>query len=334
MSDADRATTQAPAAPQGEEGQTPAPEGISALPETAEAAETADAAAAAGDAESTIIRVPGDGGGRRRLLLTGAVAGVSLVIGAAAGAYVGRVTKPPEIADAHPEFAYTGELGPEHWGDLSLATAACAQGAEQSPVDIVPARLLQVDWLEPLKPAYKPTRTRFLQTGYTFQVNYDPGSRLAFGSREYELIQFHFHAPSEHLVAGRPFDMEMHLVHATPDEFQRLAVLAVFIRAGGENRFLARFWDRVTAQKSAAETIIPTQMQDVTEALPANRDYYVYDGSLTTPPCSEPVLWLILKEPIQASAAQIERFAGALGRNARPVQPISGRFIKERTPPA
>ena len=285
------------------------------------------------EAEPAVIRVPGDGG-RRRFLLTGAVAGVSLAIGAAGGALVGRATKAPEIADSHPAFAYTGDLGPERWGDLSPATAACAQGTEQSPVDIVPARLLQVDWLEPLKPAYKPTRARFLQTGYSFQVNYDPGSRLAFGSREYELLQFHFHTPSEHLVAGRPFDMELHLVHATPDAFQRLAVLAVFIRAGGENRFLARFWDRVAARESPAETIIPTLMLDITEALPANRDYYFYDGSLTTPPCSEPVLWLILKEPIQASRAQIDRFAGVFGQNARPVQALGGRFVRERAPSA
>ena len=299
--------------------------------------ETEATETAAEEATPEVIHVAAPARSGRRGLLTAGVGAAALVVGAGGGYFVGRLGAGGGYDTAagdphHPKFTYEGETGPDHWGELSPLTEVCARGNLQSPVDITPRKLHQVDWLEPLKIEYKPTPARAVHTGYTFQVNYDPGSKLTYLGADYEVVQFHFHTPSEHLVNGRPYDMELHIVHARKGAPDFLAVLGVLINAGAENPLFAKFWQSMP-DKPATKEIKAGGSLNVAEALPANRDFWTYAGSLTTPPCTERVTWLLLKEPIQASRAQIGRFAEVFGKNARPVQPLGDRFVIEKLQP-
>ncbi len=314
---------------------TEAPTAPAAPVDPAVAAADGGAAPEAADAPPEVIRVTAPTGpGRRGLLMAG---GAALVVGGGAGFFVGRGANSaaygtPGENPAHPSFAYEGEKGPEHWGELSPLTDVCGRGNLQSPVDITPRKLNQVDWLEPLKVEYKPTPARLLNTGYTFQLNYDPGSKLTFNGNEYEVVQFHFHTPSEHLVNGRAADMELHIVHARKGAPDFLAVLGVLINAGAENPLLAKFWQAMPQKETPKETKAGGSV-NVADTLPANRDYWHYTGSLTTPPCTERVNWLLLKQPVQASRDQISQFMQVFGKNARPVQPLGDRFVMEKLQP-
>jgi carbonic anhydrase len=312
------------------------------MTQTAEAPPPGPADDAAGnetapeEAAPEVIHVAAPARSGRRGLLAAGVGAAALVVGAGGGFIVGRASGGTGYDAAagdphHPSFTYDGETGPDHWGELSPLTEVCGRGNLQSPVDITPRKLHQVDWLEPLKIEYKATPTRLLHTGYTFQVNYDPGSKLTFLGAEYEVVQFHFHTPSEHLVNGRPADMELHVVHARKGAPNFLAVLGVLISAGAENPLLAKFWQAMP-EKPSKETKAGGSL-NVADALPANRDYWTYSGSLTTPPCTERVTWLLLKESIQASRGQIGRFTEVFGKNARPVQPLGDRFVMEKLQP-
>lgn len=228
-------------------------------------------------------------------------------------------TSPP----TEPEFAYSGDAGPDHWGELSAEWAACGDGMEQSPVDIAGATVNAE--LPDLVIDYSAAPAALFHKAHTWEVEYEEGSTLTFLGEEYTLVQFHFHAPAEHSVDGTFADMEMHLVHRNADG--DLAVIGVLINAGEENAFLAQFWDDFPAEEGEA-----LQDYDVnaTDGLPQDLGYYTYSGSLTTPPCSEIVTWIVLKTPVEASQAQIDAIHDVFGDNARPVQDLNGRAIEER----
>ncbi|MBB2487860.1 carbonic anhydrase family protein [Mitsuaria sp. WAJ17] len=219
-------------------------------------------------------------------------------------------------------WAYEGEGGPEHWGDLKPEYRLCASGKRQSPIDIRDG--IRVD-LEKIQFDYQPSGFAVLDNGHTIQVNLAPGNSLQVMGRRYELLQFHFHRPSEERINGRQFDMVAHLVHKDADG--RLAVVAVLLERGRDQPLVQTVWNNLPLEKGEALPA-PGQM-DLNQLLPEDRGYYTYMGSLTTPPCSEGVLWMVMRQPVQLSASQLNIFGRLYPMNARPVQAGSGRLIKE-----
>lgn len=234
------------------------------------------------------------------------------------------VTEGHEAVQQHAEihWAYEGEGRPDNWGKLKPAYAACASGRRQSPIDIRDG--IRVD--QPaIEFGYRPSQFRVVDNGHTVQA-YVGGSSITLLGKRYELIQFHFHRPAEERVNGRGFDMVVHFVHKSEDG--KLAVVAVLMEAGVENAFIQTVWNHIPLEKNQ-DVAPPATLIDPGAFLPADRGYYSYMGSLTTPPCTEDVLWLVMRQPVQVSAEQITTFARLYRNNARPVQPTFGRLIKE-----
>src|SRR4051812_4734224 len=180
----------------------------------------------------------------------------------------------------HHHWSYSGEGAPKNWGKLDAEFAACATGKMQSPIDV--AGTTKRD-LKPLALDYRAGPAEILNNGHTIQVNYQPGSTLTVEGRRFELKQFHFHAPSENTFKGHHFPLEGHLVHADKDG--KLAVVAVMFSEGAANPLLAALWKTLPAKEGDKKTI--ADAHSAAELLPAERDYYEFPGSLTTPPCSE-----------------------------------------------
>jgi carbonic anhydrase len=225
-----------------------------------------------------------------------------------------------------PHWSYQGEEGPEHWSELGEDYRMCAEGRNQSPINLVSD--LRAD-LPILEFEYYSTPLREINNGHTIQQNVEPGSFFRIPDRgiEYELKQFHFHSPSEHSVNGFHYAMEMHFVHANKEG--DLAVVAVMIKEGQEHPVLKKLWSFMP--ENAGDTSEQPIGIEETNLLPPTHDYYAYGGSLTTPPCSEGVKWIVLKTPIEASADQIETFKKRVGPTTnRPIQPTNARYILDR----
>ena len=197
----------------------------------------------------------------------------------------------------------------------------CKQGGAQSPIDIDNA--IRVPALPGLSLSYGQSRVKLTNNGHTIQVNVDKGSSLTLDGKRFDLLQFHFHTPSEHTIEGRSYPLEMHLVHQATDK--NLAVLAVMLADGAPNMLFTKFWERLPRAEGDAETGVTISLQDL---LPRNiDDYFTYSGSLTTPPCTESVRWIVLKRPVEVSKAQISAFRAIFPNNARPTQPIGARLV-------
>ena len=218
-------------------------------------------------------------------------------------------------------WGYTGEAGPENWAKLDAKFAMCGQGRNQSPIDL--ADLIKAD-LKPLKLEYKGGASNIVNNGHAIQVDYAAGSFVTVDGRTFELKQFHFHSPSENLIKGKQFPLEGHLVHADKDG--NLAVIAVMFEEGAANPLLTKLWQMMPA-KVGEKIALPAGLS-VSLMLPSERNYYRYNGSLTTPPCTEGVWWLVLKRPATVSKEQVQQFSKALGfANNRPVQPVIARPV-------
>lgn len=224
------------------------------------------------------------------------------------------------------EWAYSGEHGPERWGDLSPEYATCKVGQLQSPINIRGSRKTP---MPPIQFEYKPSGFKIVNTGHSIQVNYDPGSFISVGDKRYELRQFHFHHPSEERIEGKAYDMVIHLVHADSDG--RLAVVAVLLKSGTYNPTIQKLWDYLPADDGSERTVAGVKVS-AANLLPQSFGYYTFDGSLTTPPCSEGVKWFVLKTPLEISSQQVSAFAKLYPHNARPTQPLNGRMIIESAP--
>ncbi|RZL35413.1 MAG: carbonic anhydrase family protein [Rubrivivax sp.] len=228
-------------------------------------------------------------------------------------------------AEKQAHWGYAGDVGADRWAELSPDNKLCAVGTRQSPIDIREG--IGVD-LEKIAFDYRPSGFSVIDNGHTVQVNVAPGNGLTVMGRRYELLQFHFHRPSEERVNGKQFDMVAHLVHK--DAAGKLAVVAVLLERGADNQpqpLLQTVWANLPLEKGEA---VQAQAQiDLTQLLPQNRGYFTYMGSLTTPPCSEGVLWMVLRQPMPMTAQQISVFARLYPMNARPLQAGSGRLIKE-----
>jgi carbonic anhydrase len=228
-----------------------------------------------------------------------------------------------EHKDPAHSWSYGKSSGPMHWAELSPEFATCKLGHEQSPIDIRETKKAD---LSPILFEYKPSPLRIIDNGHTVEVDYPPGSSISVGGKTYQLVQFHFHHPSEARIRGKKSELEVHLVHS--DAEGNKAVVAVLINSGRSNDFLQSIFSHVPHAKEKEEESSDV-MVDATRLLPEARPYYTFPGSLTTPPCSENVTWFVLKNPVEASASQIEMFAKIYKNDARPVQPLSGRTILE-----
>jgi carbonic anhydrase len=222
-------------------------------------------------------------------------------------------------AESSPHWAYEGEAGPDQWGGLSLDFRVCQLGLEQSPIDLTNSMVAGVSAVEP---AWRPMKPRIVNNGHTIQVNAEAGSQCVIDGSKYELLQFHFHHPSEHLLAGKMLDLECHFVHRSAAG--SLAVLAVFVRPGAANATLQPIWDAMPKQAGPERDMGAV---DPMGLLPADRGFYRYMGSLTTPPCSEGIVWTVFRSEIEASPEQIRQFASLFADNARPARIRNRRYL-------
>ena len=226
-------------------------------------------------------------------------------------------------ADGHAaHWSYAGAGGPAEWGLMKPEFSACGSGTRQSPIDIRSG--VKVD-LEPIQIDYRPSGFSVVDNGHTIQVNIEGGNSIEVQGRRYDLLQFHFHRPSEERIDGRQFDMVAHLVHKDPEG--RLAVIAVLLDRGSAHPLVQTVWNNLPLEKGT-EMRVRTGL-DMNHLLPADRRYFTYMGSLTTPPCSEGVLWLVMQQPVPLATDQINVFSRLYPMNARPIQSASGRLIKQ-----
>ncbi|HEY4066030.1 MAG TPA: carbonic anhydrase family protein [Burkholderiaceae bacterium] len=237
--------------------------------------------------------------------------------------------RPAPIARGEPHEAprpvnwdYGGSGGPDAWGQMKPEFAKCSSGTRQSPIDIQDGIKVNLD---PVQFDYRASGFRVIDNGHTVQVNVAPGNTIDVMGRRYELMRFDFQRPSEERIDGRQFDMGIHLVHKDADG--HLAVVALLLERGAAQAVVQSVWNNLPLEKGdelAART--PLNPADL---LPVDRGYFTYMGSMTTPPCSEGVLWMVMKQPVQLSAEQLGIFARLYPMNARPIQSASGRLIKE-----
>ena len=217
-------------------------------------------------------------------------------------------------------WTYEGEEGPEHWGDLAPSYATCKTGGEQSPIDI-PASVASAE-LAGIALSYAPAPVAIVDNGHTVQVNFVGGSNaITIAGKEYKLLQYHFHKHSEHTLGGAPLPLEVHLVHKASDG--RLAVLGAFYSVGAVNEALQGVFDAMHSATATA-TSLPFTF-DPSVLLPSDRAGWTYDGSLTTPPCSEGVKWNVFAAVQEVSEDQLAAFHH--DPSARPVQPLGARTL-------
>lgn len=250
--------------------------------------------------------------GRRVVVRSAAAAGAALL--------AGRL--PVRAEEGAPHWTYAGEEGPEFWGELSPEWAACDAGKEQSPVNLLDAAA--GDEPEMTIAQASTAGGTLVNNGHTLQVNLPAGNTLALGDEVYELLQFHFHTPAEHLVDGVLFPLELHLVHKSADG--KLAVLGVLMKEGEESAALAEMFTDIPA--AGAERELANAI-DVAALVPSDLTAYRYPGSLTTPPCAEGVTWTVFDMPMTVSPEQLAAFRAIYPMNARPVQPLNEREVEE-----
>lgn len=218
-------------------------------------------------------------------------------------------------------WSYEGDAGPEHWGRLRPEFSRCGTGNRQSPIDIRDGISVQLD---PVQFDYKSSAFGVVDNGRTVQVNVAPGNAIEVMGRKFELVSFDFQRPSEERINGRQFDMGVHLVHK--DAAGRMAVVAVLLDRGQEQAVIQSVWNNLPLEKN--EELRARSGLNPAELLPADRRYFTYMGSMTTPPCKEGVLWMVMKNPVGISTEQLDVFARLYRMNARPVQSVGGRLIK------
>ena len=221
-------------------------------------------------------------------------------------------------------WEYEGKRGALAWGKLDPAYRACSQGREQSPIDIRGAHLNKA--LQPIEFHYIAGTVLLRNDGHTIEGRMGAGSYIVAGGVRYELVQFHFHHPSEEAVKGKLTDMDIHMVHKSADG--KLAVVAVRLveDAAKPNAVLAALWPHLPRTAGASEKV--TEMVNPAGLLPADRGYWTYTGSLTTPPCTEGVRWFVLEQEIGLSRDQLRAFAALFKVNTRPLQDPHGRRIE------
>lgn len=214
------------------------------------------------------------------------------------------------------EWDYSKDHGPDKWAEVDPRYELCAFGKEQSPIDINK----NDDFItekEHFSIDYKPTNLHVKNNGHTFEVEYEPGSYISYKGEKYHLIQFHFHEPSEHTVNSKEFAMEMHVVHKHNDG--RILVMGSFIEEGEHNYFFDRIWSNLPGEVGK-QVLEHDEGVNLAKVFGSDAPAYYYLGSLTTPPCSEKVQWIVRKDPIEFSQSQIAKFKDFYAGNARKAQ--------------
>ena len=246
-----------------------------------------------------------------------------MIHGLAVAALLSATPQHESLAAGHgaAHWGYTGEAGPAHWASLKPEFSTCGNGKNQSPIDLT--GFIEAE-LQPIAFDYGTAATEVVNNGHTIQANYQPGSTITVDGHTFELKQFHFHSPSENTIDGESFPLEAHLVHADKDG--NLAVVAVMFREGKANPTLAKLWQAMP--EAAGKKTSLDHGVSVNGILPSSRDYYRFNGSLTTPPCTEGVEWLVMKTPMTVSTEQVRQFGHVMHHpNNRPVQPVNARPV-------
>ena len=243
-------------------------------------------------------------------------------------ASVAPVSK-PSARPAH--WGYSGDVAPAKWASLSPVYSACGEGKSQSPIDLVMAgsgtgsKKLNFDYnTTTLKIAHHEHVDDIIDNGHTIQVTVDEGSTVGINDKLYHLKQFHFHSPSEHTVDGKHAPLEMHMVHQSDDG--KLAVVSLLFEEGRANRNLQQIIEHMPTKPGDSAHYKDVKL-DLSVHIPKNISAFHYSGSLTTPPCSEQVEWLVLRNKFQLSKDQSNAFAKPLNNNNRPVQELNGRDV-------
>ena len=242
---------------------------------------------------------------------------------AAAGHGDATVTPAAQV-QAHggaPHWSYPADGAAEDWGSLVGDFATCATGHEQSPINLVAATTADVDAVN-LAWSTNADLT-VVDNGHTIQVNVANGGGMNIGGKDFALLQFHFHAPSEHAMGGERTAMEVHFVHKADDG--ALAVVGVMMERGGTNALFNAVMTGTTVAGPDGFTLLGNY--DLQDLLPEDRSIFRYQGSLTTPPCSEVVLWSVMQNPIKVSDEAVDAFEAIYPMNARHLQPVNRRFV-------
>jgi carbonic anhydrase len=254
----------------------------------------------------------------------------------------GAIQTPNEIDETGVKHAptkhwsYKGDTGPAHWGSFSENYALCATGKKQSPVDIT--KSVKAD-LPRLQFNYSTTQMGLVRNDHNlYAVLKAPQSvdfatekldSLSIDGETYELLQFHPHTPSEEAINGKRADMVIHFVHQNAQG--KLAVVAVHFNQGKANPSVAKMWEglsQTSSEGNPLEIKARKEVQiDVNQLLPEDKNYYTLEGSLTTPPCTEGVKWIVLKQTVSISAQQLAQYKEIYSHNARPLQPLNGRQV-------
>ena len=230
---------------------------------------------------------------------------------------------PLAFAHDQPHWSYHGHGSAAHWAELDEGFKLCKLGKHQSPINVDTRAVEKASAAKPLGFAYAAETGEVVNNGHTIQVNLPAAGSITLDGVEYKLLQFHFHTPSEEKIDGRSYPLVAHLVHKNAEG--QLAVVAVLFKAGKENSALKPVFDHLPAKEG--ETLKLDVAINPADLLPANRAYYAFTGSLTTPPCSEEVHWQVLKTPVELSASQLGAFRKLYKMNARPVQPLNDRKV-------
>jgi len=246
-----------------------------------------------------------------------------LVAKSAVAALVLSIVAAPMSRAEEAHWGYGKEHGPSQWSELKPEFETCRVGKRQSPIDISSAEKAE---LPAIDFNYQANSPRILNNGHTIQVNVPPGSAITVADHSYALQQFHFHTPSEEAIRGKHHALVAHFVHK--DAEGKLAVVAVLFDVGKSNAALAPVLAKMPPKEGPELTVEGTSL-DPARLLPSKRGYYEFEGSLTTPPCSEGVRWFVLKQPVTLSQQQLDAFRKLYPRNARPTQPLNGRVVRE-----
>jgi carbonic anhydrase len=221
-------------------------------------------------------------------------------------------------------WSYEGETGAAHWGSLAEEYALCGNGKQQSPIDITNS--ITTD-LPSLEFNYSAIPLTIQNNGHTIKIMADKAGSLTIGDDTYQLLQFHTHAPSEGAINGQRADMVIHMVHKKAQEKLELAVVSVYLETGKTtNPLIDTLW-KVMPTKSGKPQHHDDIEIDINQLLPKDKSYYTFEGSLTTPPCTEGVKWIILKQPVVMEADQLTQFHAVYRNNARPLQPLNDRKV-------
>ncbi len=234
------------------------------------------------------------------------------------------------IASGHSassHWGYTGHSSPSNWGDLSEKYKMCKLGSSQSPINISYENTIETRGLNKINFHYNSESSSVVNNGHTIQVNVKNGSSIHIDGINFELKQFHFHTPSENEINGKSFPLEAHFVHVSHDG--KIAVVAVLFEYGRYNYTIGKIWNKMPYRAGKSEHLTLSDSH-IRLLLPRDKSYYRFNGSLTTPPCSEGVRWFVFKKYMKVSETQVEEFLSIMHHeNNRPVQPINARKVMQ-----